>query len=294
MRGIFKNPFFIITLAIAIVLSGTSLFLRTRGQMSFVDNAVGTVLMPFQKAGSSVQSFFGNIGQYFKDYDALKKENEQLKLQLRELSSAASQTDRLRRENEWLYGFLELKRSETVYDLQNASVTAYNQISYLSSFTVDKGSAHGIKKGMPVLTGDGLAGCVVQTGLNYAICTTVISPEFTLSVYTERVTQDNDKFSVVTTSEGNVASGNFQNAGNSCMRINYLPEDTQIEIGDTVRSSGAGGVYPRGLYIGTVVGIEPDPYSQSLYAVVSVDLDIDSSGQVMIVKSFGENAEVEK
>lgn len=293
MREIFKNPFFIITLAVAVLLSGMSLFFSVRGQMSFVDNAVGTLLMPFQKAGSAVRDFFVNIGDYFKDYDALKKENESLKLQLRDMSDLATQTQQLQRENQWLYGFLELKRSKTEYEMQNASVIAYDQVSYLSSFTLDKGSTHGIYKGMPVLTDSGLAGCVTQTGIGYSVCTTVISPEFSVYVYTERVMRQGEETVVVTSSDGNSAGGNFQNAGDSCMRINFLPEDTQIQVGDTVRTSGEGGIYPRGLYIGTVTAIEPDPYSQTLYAVVEVELDIGTSGQVMIIKGFKENFESE-
>ncbi len=286
MKDIFKNSFFIITLAIAVVLSASSLALRLGGKMSFIDSAVGTALAPFEKASKSIEGFFTNISGYFMDYNALKEENAALKEQIKAMEEDVERSDELKRENDWLYNFLELKRSTSHYHFAKASVIAYSQINYLAAFTIDKGSSDGIEKGMPIITDRGLAGIVTDVSLNHSICTCAINPNFTVSAYTERVVLEGEEDVTVKSAESIVATGNFMDAASGCMRIEYIGDTSAIEIGDMVYTSGAGGIYPRGLSIGQVIDILNDEYSQSRYALVKTTVDINSVESVMVVTDF--------
>ena len=286
MKDIFKNSFFIITLAIAIVLSASSLALRLGGKMSFIDSAVGTALAPFEKASKNIEGFFTNISGYFTDYNALKEENAALKEQIKAMEEDVERSDELKRENDWLYNFLELKRSTSHYHFAKASVIAYSQINYLAAFTIDKGSSDGIEKGMPIITDQGLAGIVTDVSLNHSICTCAINPNFTVSAYTERVVLEGEEDVTVKSAESIVATGNFMDAASGCMRIEYIGDTSAIEIGDMVYTSGAGGIYPRGLSIGQVIDILNDEYSQSRYALVKTTVDINSVESVMVVTDF--------
>ncbi len=286
MKGIFKNAFFIITLAVAVVLSASSLAIRLGGKMSFIDNAIGTVLAPFEKASKSIEGFFSNISGYFMDYNALKDENEALKEQIKSMEEDVERSDELKRENDWLYNFLELKRSSSNYDFEKANVIAYSQINYLAAFTIDKGSIDGVKKGMPIITDQGLAGIVTDVALNHAICTCAVNPNFTVSAYAERVVLEGEENVTVKSAESIVATGNFMDAASGCMRIEYIGDTSEIEVGDKIMTSGAGGVYPRGISIGVVVDILNDEYSQSRYALVKTTVDINTVESVMIVTDF--------
>ena len=292
MKGIFKNYFFIITLAIAILICAASLALRTNEKILFIDNIVGSILMPFEKASQSVDIFFGNIAGYFKDYNALKEENQALKEQIKNMTEDVEHSNELKRENEWLYNFLELKRSSDHYEFENATVISYSQVNYLAAFTLDKGSVDGIKKGMPVITENGLAGIITDVGLNHCICTSAINPNFSVSAYTERTVRDGEDIINQKTAESLIATGNFMDASKNCMRIGYLDETVEIKVGDTVKTSGSGGIYPRGLYIGTVIDIAADEYSQSLYALIDTAVNINSVEHVMIVTDFTGKVEV--
>ncbi len=286
MKDIFKNAFFIITLAVAIVLSASSLAIRLGGKMSFVDNAVGIILTPFEKVCKSIEGFFTNFSAYFVDYKALKDENNALKEQIKSMQEDVEKSDELKRENDWLYNFLELKRSSSKYDFEKANVIAYSQINYLAAFTIDKGSANGITKGMPIITDQGLAGIVTDVALNHSVCTCTINPNFTVSVYTEKVVLEGEENVTVKSAESIVATGNFMDAASGCMRIEYIGDTSKISIGDTVLTSGAGGIYPRGINIGQVVDILNDEYSQSNYALVKTTVDINTVESVMIVTDF--------
>ncbi len=290
MGHIFKNPFFIITLAATVLISALSLVMRINGKMSFADDAVSALMLPFEKASRSIGDFFGNIGQYFRDYDSLKKENEELKMRIKDMSAAVDNADKLRRENEWLYDFLDLKRKNTSYELCEASVISYSQIDYLANFTVDRGSSAGIKKGMAVITEDGLLGCITQVGATTSVCTATVNPNFSVGVYTERIDGEGEEQSVSETGESLIATGNFADASSSYMRISHLPETASVASGDIVRTAGSD-IYPRGLFIGTVVSVEADEFSQSMYALVDTGTDINSVSRVMIIKSFTEESE---
>ena len=286
MKGIFKNAFFIITLAVAVVLSASSLAIRLGGKMSFIDNALGTVLAPFEKASKSIEGFFSNISGYFMDYNALKDENEALKEQIKSMEEDVERSDQLKRENDWLYNFLELKRSSSNYNFEKANVIAYSQINYLAAFTIDKGSIDGVTKGMPIITDQGLAGIITDVALNHSICTCAVNPNFTVSAYTERTILTGEENVTVKSAESIVATGNFMDAANGCMRLEYIGDTSEIQIGDKVMTSGAGGVYPRGISIGEVVDILNDEYSQSRYALVKTTVDINTVESVMIVTDF--------
>lgn len=285
---IFKNPFFIITLAITVFIGTASLVMHLTGRTFILDDAVGTVLMPFEKAGSAIGSLFDDIGQYFKDYNDLKKENESLKKTIADLTDEVESARKLKRENDWLYDYLGLMRSDIKYELQNGEIVAYDQLGYMASFTVDKGSFHGIKAGMPVITEKGLIGCVTSVGANYAICTATSNPSFGVSVYVERTVGEGDEAQDVKVAEGLIAQGNFDYAPEGKAVISYLDEDTKIAPGDRVKTSGSGEVYPRGICVGTVESIEADPLSQTLFAVIKLDCDVENTKEVMIIKSFAE------
>jgi len=56
---------------------------------------------------------------------------------------------------------------------------------------------------------------------------------------------------------------------NDIQPLVHLPLHHAVEIGDTVRTSGLGGIYPKGLFVGRVVRITPE---NDLYKLVEIEL----------------------
>ena len=71
-------------------------------------------------------------------------------------------------------------------------------------------------------------------------------------------------------------------------RIGYLARDTDIKIGDYIETSGMGGVYPKGLLIGTVLEIGEDHTNMSKYATVQPAVSIGKLSQVCVLTGFTE------
>ena len=65
-----------------------------------------------------------------------------------------------------------------------------------------------------------------------------------------------------------------------------IKEDSDIEVGDKVISSGIGEVYPRGLLIGKVIEFFRDDRTRTLVAVVEPAADLDSISKVMIITEY--------
>jgi rod shape-determining protein MreC len=108
---------------------------------------------------------------------------------------------------------------------------------FVRSGLLDAGRDHGLKAGYPVMSAQGLAGRVLTVG--------------TQSARILLVTDYNSRIPVVIGKDA--ARAVMQGDNGPLPRIAYLPRDSAIQPGDDVFTSGVGGLFPRGLRVGTVV-----------------------------------------
>ncbi|MPN21806.1 hypothetical protein SDC9_169188 [bioreactor metagenome] len=73
--------------------------------------------------------------------------------------------------------------------------------------------------------------------------------------------------------------------------MSYLPKSANIIKGDYVETSGLGGIFPKGLIIGTVVEVGMESHGLSNYAVISPKADFSNMRTVFVITSFGESEE---
>jgi len=107
--------------------------------------------------------------------------------------------------------------------------------------TLNKGSNHGVKMDMGVISPDGIAGQVVNVSANYSLALSVL----------------NDKFRTGAKLLHNANVGTIRWTGTdpNLATLNFIPQTSQITIGDTVVTSGYSTVFPRDYMIGTVFAI---------------------------------------
>lgn len=274
MRDFLKSRFFVVTAIITLILVAVPTLLSTFGGSNVLRSAVNTLMMPLQKGFNYITDALDGYASYFTEFDELVAENIQLKAELAELSDrlyTAQETETL---NAWLVQFLEMKRAHTDFTFAAASVTGRESGNYMTVFTIDQGSAHGITVGMPVVTSDGVVGCVEEVGLSWAKVRTLIESASSIGACVER------------TGEDGLITGSFTLAKEGLCRLTYLNAESDVRVGDRIITSGYGSVYPRGLVIGVVTEIVPDAYSRTLTATVRpaaspIDLD-----RVMIITSY--------
>ena len=80
-----------------------------------------------------------------------------------------------------------------------------------------------------------------------------------------------------------VAEGDYQLMSDGKLRISYLPREADIVIGDQVITSGTGGIFPKGLIIGSVESVKTESDGMSSYAVLQPAVSLTDVRQVFII-----------
>ena len=75
------------------------------------------------------------------------------------------------------------------------------------------------------------------------------------------------------------------------LRLGYLTENASVVIGDTVETSGTGGVFPKGIMIGTVESVQPEETGISYYAVLRPFVNVSNVSSVSIITDFTDTTE---
>ena len=271
---------FFIGVAVVIVLCVLSaLYSGVTGNPSPVTRIVSFVTTPVQRVATGISNFFSHGLSYFTDFDALQAENEELKRQIREMEQTVRDAELALEENAQLRqqaGQPERMRELTTI---NAEVIARNPGDWATTLTLDKGSNHGVELGDLVTTVDGMVGYVSEVQSNYCEITTVIDVEMQCGALITR------------TRETAIAEGDYDLMADGNLRLSYLTEDTSVVIGDTVETSGRGGVFPKGVMIGTVESVLPESNGISYYAVIRPFVDVDTISSVSIVTDYTDTTE---
>ncbi|MGI6181798.1 MAG: rod shape-determining protein MreC [Agathobaculum sp.] len=266
---------FFIGIAVVVALCILSaLYSGVTGNPSPVTKLAGMVVTPVQRLVTGVSGALGRGVSYFTDFDDLKAENEQLKKQIRDMEQtvrdaklALEENDRLRQQAG------QATRERELTELP-AEVIARNPGDWATTLTLDKGSSHGVEVGDLVTTLDGMAGYVSSVAPNYCEVTSVIDIEMQCGALITR------------TRESAIAEGNYDLMAEGTLRLSYLTEDAQVIIGDTVETSGTGGVFPKGIMIGTVESVLPEDNGISYYAVIKPFVDVEAVSSVSIITDF--------
>ena len=271
---IFQNKFFLICLCIALVLTIIPSVFSIMGYQSLAKNIVGTVTMPIRWVATVVGNAFEGFGKYFENMKALNEENLALIDENAALKEQLQNVELLEKENERLRDYLDMKNQYPSFAFEEGMVISHSSGNYITNFTLNRGTLHGIQKGMPVVTKEGIVGYVVEVGLNWSMVSTLIETATSVGAYIPRS-------EVV-----GIVSGDYSMRQEGTCKIGYIDASADVVVGDTVYSSGTGSVYPADLKIGTVTAIEVDEYNRTLVATVTPAVDFSQLKWVMIITGY--------
>lgn len=277
MRYFFKSRRFKIAAAVLCVLLAFSVIaLLAGGATTPQQSIIGSVIAPFQSAFTSVSNFFADLDKRINGNDELARENAELTSKINELTSSLIEYEKATSENEFLRDYLEIKSNHTDYQFLEAMLIARDSDDPFGTFTVNRGSLHGVSLYDPVIDAGGLIGYVSSVGASYSKITTVLSPDISVAAFDRR------------TGDLGVLQGTLTAAEDGCTRLSNLSRNCSIAIGDYIVTSG-GGVFPDGILIGTVCAIGND-YNSLLFADITPAVDFSDLRDMMIITHFsGQN-----
>ena len=260
--------------AIAVALSVLTYFSSTS---TVLHNAAGVVTSPFRFVSESLSRWVEDKERYYRDYSDLVEENAALKQEIAELRAGARQAERDREENALLRDLIGLAEQRRDFRFESAMILERSNNNWTRTLTLNKGTAQGVAvKNMVVSSAsDGyLIGVVTEVGLNWCTVQTIIDTDTELGALLYR------------TGDTVIAEGDFALMGERRLKLNYLPADTAVLVGDYIVTSGLGGYYPSNIVIGTVESVETDDDGLAQYAVLTPMVDFDTLTEVFVIKDF--------
>jgi rod shape-determining protein MreC len=194
---------------------------------------------------------------------ALEAENSRLQVQIVELQQQVT-------EAQLLSTLVDYERRHVENQYIAASVIARDVSPFMHYVIIDRGSDDGLRKGMPVITQQGLVGSIAAVTAGAARVQLINDPGSSINV----ILQQSDVEAVL----------NGQITGE--IELNMISQNATVQPGDLVLTSGLGGNYPANIVIGQVVTIRNE--ASSLFQTASVQPAVDFSQLeiVLIIANF--------
>ncbi|HEY9060318.1 MAG TPA: rod shape-determining protein MreC [Pseudobacteroides sp.] len=272
LRLLKKKPFLllIVTLVLFIVMGVTS---QTNSKLSWFSNLFNTIVSPVQNVLSFSGSKVDRTLSFFNDNKAIREENDKLKERVVQLEKEVEGLKELKTKNDLLIEALNLKNQLKEFDYISSNIIAKDAGNWFNVFTIDKGSNNQVNKDSVVVASKGLVGRVLVSGPISAKVISVIDIDSTVSA---RLTKTRDLVEV----KGDIS---LRDQG-LCKMYNISP-GIDIAVGDSVETSGIGGIFPKGITIGKVKEIRQINNELDRYAIIEPVVDFRRLEDVFVLRS---------
>ena len=246
----------------------------TGGRVSPISQLFNILASPIQSLTTSISDGVDGFFEKLNDYEELEAENEKLRESLAETDKKLRDAQKASLENDQLRAALDMKVKDESLVFESAEIVSRGDTNLGYTFTLDKGSIHGIAVDNCVVTAEGMVGYVSEVGVNWAIVTTIIDTGMEASAIVSR------------TREVASAEGDYELMHDGKFKLSYLNKDSQVVRGDTVETSGFGGLFPKGIIIGRVEEVKSEAHGITKYAVLTPTVDFNNIDHVLIIKEF--------
>lgn len=239
------------------------------GKLSYIENAFSTLVMPIQNGLTYLKNKISGNNTFFTDINNLKAENEELKNKNSELEKSLREFEIMKAENTTLKEFVGLKEKYGEYETIPAYVIDRDISNYSEIIIINVGKKDGIKEDMTVIADKGLVGHVISVTDHTAKVQTIIDTSSTVSS------------TISTSRDGIIVRGTLEDK--TTLKATYIPTDANIIQGDSVETSGLGGIYPKGIHIGTIKQVVNTKNIIDRYALVETAVDFSKIETVLVI-----------
>jgi rod shape-determining protein MreC len=195
--------------------------------------------------------------------DTLRRENQQLRSQAVQGVAIARENDQLRALFNW--------QRQSPWRLKLANVVMRDPANWWRTVQIDLGTRDGLRENLPVITDAGLVGRVSSVSQTRAQVILVGDPNCRVSALVENASRDMGVL---------LAGGTLDT---SLVELTYLASSANLKPGQSVITSGLGGIFPKGIPIGQVVDSRSVEYGLYTDARVKLNANLGSLEQVWVL-----------
>ena len=187
---------------------------------------------------AKVSGYFKGVYRDYADLINTREENKRLREELQKFKATNNEYREAVATNIRLAKLLKLKESLPPPTL-TAQIIGNDPSQWFKTITIDRGSSDGVKKGMPVLTVEGIVGQIINTSPHYSKILLANDPNSAIDALIQKTR----------------VQGIIKGLGNQEYSMFYVLKNSDVQKGDMIVTSGLGGVFPKGLPIGTVSSV---------------------------------------
>ncbi len=262
------------------VLFLISLIVTSNGNnklISFGGNIIATITTPITKTIYFTSSKLIDGFEFVFGSSNMRKENADMSLENKKLKEQVGNMEKTIDNQEYLKDEYDLIKKST-QKLDKAYITSLDPSNIYSRFNIDKGSLAGVKAKDTIVQGvlnendvivEGLVGTVTEVGANFSKVTSIMDGSTSVS------------FKVSRNGEIGVLKG-----GNEKVINGYMYESSaSVEVGDSIYTSGLGGIYPPNLYIGKIKEIVKEKEETKTKVVIESPVNFKNMYRVLVLKN---------
>ncbi len=261
----------VVCLAVSVVCMTIYMREDTGGPLHGLQGAVSEMASPLSLAGAAVSSGTSAVGTSLEDMTVDENSLSSLKDYNAELLEQYTQMEEYRQEAERLQELLDLKESADVNGV-GARVIGKSTNAWDQTITINKGTNDDVQTGLTVMSASGVIGQVVQVSGGTATVRLLTDP------------QSGAAAMIQSNREEGVVRGSLEGV----LYLEDLDVNADVEVGDTVVTSGLGGSYRSGLIIGTVAKVDDQQGDATRRIVVTQNDTSVALEEVLVVYSEGE------
>jgi rod shape-determining protein MreC len=255
--------------ALALIVAGI-LLLALSGYLSPV---IRLVMNPVVAAQSWFATRYLTIYSLVRspgDVTQMRQENEQLKTENALLRSQLIQAQEQQKDFTSLYSLLKVARTRPENQYLAAMVIGRDPSPFMRYVYINQGSDSGLRRGMPVITDQGLAGRVVAVSSDAAEVQLLTDADSAVNVRLPDSKADAVLAGSVT---GDVT-------------LEMIPEEANVKPGELILTSGLGGNYPANLLVGQVASVHKLETALFQTAAVQPVVDFSDLRWVLVITDF--------
>lgn len=254
----------IIILVIIVIVSNIKI-----NNLSYVQGFANFFVMPVQNGLTYLKNWVSGNNQFFTDISKLKEENENLKQENSKLQQDLREFEIVKSENETLKEYVNLKDKYIEYTTIPAYIINKDISNYNNCIVINVGSNDGIDVGMSVISDKGLVGHIISVTSNTAKVQTIVDTSSSISC---TLTASRDTI---------IARGTLEDT--SMLMATYIPTEASIIEGDLVETSGLGGIYPKGILVGSIEKVVNTKNIVDRYAKIKTAVDFSKIETVLVI-----------
>ncbi len=275
-----RRAVFVVLIILSLALLTVSFREADSGPVHSVQQFAAGLLTPLQSWGSKIADPFQDGYQWFKTLMSAHKRADELEEEVQMLQGKLVQLEEKAEENERLKALLDIRDKGTYpdgTDFEVAEVVVKSPTRWASWIMINKGSADGVRVGMPVvgatpsagesLAGKGLVGRVTE-----------------VTAHTAKVLLITDVGSSVTAKiQGLRAEGIVEGSLTGSLAMDFVDRDIKVDPKLVIVTSGYGGIYPPDIPIGIVANVGEEDVN--IYKEIEVQpfVDFRVLEQVMVL-----------